>query len=145
MAGREQIANKLFALLSKSATFKTMSRRNRDPEGLDPSETPALFLVENEDKWDRSSGFNIPAIRAMNLVAIIYTDCGPDQNAIPSSFINDTLDAIEAAMVPDDQQTGAFTLGGLVQSCDIDGLSQRASGDVTGKALAVVPIRILIP
>ena len=143
---RETAVEALFAALQTSASFKTASRRNRDPEGLDPTATPALFLVESNDSWDRTAGYNMLAKRGMKLWAIVYIDVGPtDLNSIPSSFINDTLDAIEALFKPDNPITDTFTLGGLVQACLLDGDSQRSPGDITGKALAVVPIRMLFP
>lgn len=147
-ATREQIMVALFTTLSNApgeGVFITKSRRNRDPEGLDPTTTPALFLVEHTDKWDRTGGYNSVSKREMNVFAIVYYDAGTDQNIVPSSVLNPLLDAIEAALAPDNRQTNTFTLGGLVQACLIDGESQRASGDVTGKGLAVIPIRILIP
>jgi hypothetical protein len=142
---REAIMEALLAVLSGTAAFVTISRRNQNPEGLSPASTPALFLVEHEDTWDRRQGYNIAPVRTLAAVAIIYIDTGTNQNAIPSSFINATLESIEAAFVPDNRQTNTFTLGGLVQACILDGPSTRASGDVTGKGLVVVPIRILIP
>lgn len=146
-ASREQIVEALFGVLKTAADFKTASRRNRDPEGLDPTtETPALFLVEDTDGWDRTPGYNMLAKRGMKLWAIIYASVAPtDNDSIPSSIINDALDAIEDLFKPDNWQTDTFTLGGLVQACLLDGDSQRSPGDITGKALAVVPIRILFP
>ncbi len=148
MATREQAVQALFDVLKTSAEFKVASRRNQNPEGLDPAtETPALFLIESNDHWDRSQGgYNMLPKREMRLLAIIYTAIAPtDINSIPSSFINDTLDAIEALFAPDNLMTDTFTLGGLVQACLLDGKSQRSPGDITGKALAIVPIRILFP
>lgn len=145
MATREQIVQALFVLLQSSGYFVSAGRRNRDPEGLDPLVTPALFLLEDTDKWDRGQGYNQFAKREMKLYAIVYSDVGADDSAVPSTIINGALDAIEAKLQPDDVVNGTLTLGGLVQSVTIDGESQRSSGDTTGKALAVVPIRILFP
>jgi hypothetical protein len=144
-ATREQVMEALFAVLQGIATFVTSSRRNQDPEGLGPTQTPALFLVEHEDEWDRKQGYNIQAKRTLNAKAIIYIDVGSNPNAIPSSFINNALDALDVAFAPDNRATNAFTLGGLVAAVTIDGTSTRASGDFTGKGLAIVPIRILFP
>jgi hypothetical protein len=147
MASREQVITALFNILSASSEFKTSGRRNTNPEGLNPAQTPAFFLVEDTDKWDRNqAGYNNFAKREMKLYAILYNDVGSaNPSLVPNSLINDALDAIEAAMAPDDVVNGVFTIGGRVQSCTIDGESQRSSGDTTGKALAVVPIRILFP
>lgn len=143
---RETVVAALFKLLQGCGEFVTASRRLMDPEGLGPAETPALFLMEDTDHWDRSAGFNQLPKRTLMLKALIYTDVGATNfNALPATFLNNTLDAIEAAFQPDNVNTGAFTLGNLVEAATIDGTSQRASGDVTGKGMAVVPIRILLP
>jgi len=145
VATREQVMAALFTALAGVGAFVTKSRRNRDPEGLTPSQTPALFLVEHDDNWDRKAGLNAPAARLLSAKAILYIDTGTDENAIPSTFINNALDSMEAAFAPDNLVLGTFTLGGLVRACNLDGTSTRASGDVTGKGLVVVPIRILMP
>jgi len=146
MTSREAIVEALFSVLQKSAEFVTTGRRNTNPERLTPTQTPALFLVESVDKWDwQQSGYNNLAKREMRLLAILYNDTGTDQSKVPNAVINNALDAIELAMQPDNFTTETFTLGGLVQACLIDGATQRASGDTTGKALAIVPIRILLP
>ena len=142
---REQVVAALFGALSKSSEFVTSGRRNTGPESLTPAQTPAFFLVEGSDRWDRTAGFNQFAKREMKLYAILYSDAGNDASVVPNTVINNALDAIEAAMAPDDVNQGTFTLGGLVQAVTIDGESQRSSGETTGKALAVVPIRILFP
>lgn len=146
MPSREEIVEALFNVLKTSADYKTASRRNQNPEGLKPELTPALFLVEDTDRWDRTAGYNMLPKRSMKLWAIIYASVLPtDLNALPTSIVNNALDAIEGLLKPDNVMTDTFTLGGLVQACLLDGDSQRSPGDITGKALAVVPIRILFP
>ena len=112
---------------------------------MGPSQTPALFLVERDDDWNRGPGFNEPPIRTMRFWAILYNDVGTSDSAVPNTIINNAIDALELAMTPDDVINGTFTLGGLVQAVTLDGTTQRSSGDTTGKALAIVPIRVLIP
>ncbi len=146
MATREAIMAALFTALQGTSTFVLSSRRLQDPEGLTPQDTPALFLIEHEDHWERKAGYNIPAVRTLRCLALIYIDVGSDNpNAIPSTFINNALDAIEIAFAPPPNATNAFTLGGLVQAVTLDGPSVRASGDITGKGLVQIPIRILLP
>lgn len=81
----------------------------------------------------------------MRFWAIVYSDVGTNDSAVPNTIVNNILDAIEVAMKPDDILEGTLTLGGLVQAVTLDGTTQRSSGDTTGKALAIVPIRVLIP
>jgi hypothetical protein len=145
MATREAIMEALFVLVQQSGTFITIGRRLVDPEGLDVAQSPALFLVEHEDPYERKAGYNQLPKRELSARAIIYNDVGSNQNLIPSTFINNALDALDTLFKPDNRQTNSLTLGGLVLACLIDGTVTRASGDVTGKAMAIVPIRILLP
>lgn len=137
----------LLTLLKNSGDFVTSGRRLVNPEGLGPTQSPALFLVEHEDPYERKAqGYNLPPKREMQVRAIIYNDVGSgNQNAIPSQFINNVLDELDTLFVSDTLSTNTQTLGGLVKAVLIDGVITRASGDVTGKAMAVVPIRILLP
>jgi hypothetical protein len=144
MVSRETIITALFEKLAASGEFVTTGRRNRDPESIPTNQTPALLLVEHSEKYDVQSR-NLPAKRIINLRAIIYTDVGDDDNAIPATIINNMLDGVDAALAPDSPQTGFCTLGGLAYSVKIDGDVIKAPGDVTGKGLAIVPIQILIP
>jgi hypothetical protein len=142
MATREQVMAALFVLLSASSTFKTSGRRLRDPESVNGGDRPALFVIEANENYDRQAS-NVPAKHYMHVWAIIYTDVGDDDTAIPATQINAALDALDTAMKPDNTISRQLTLGGLVQSCIIDGEVMRASGDVNGKGVTAVPIKIL--
>jgi hypothetical protein len=149
MAGvtREQIMQALFARLSGApgqSSFVTTGRRLVDPENIAAQQRPALFVIAHGESYERE-GTNIPPRRTMDALALIFTDVGHDKNAIPEAQLNNLLDAIDAAMVPDNPLSGELTLGGLVKSCVIEGGIERASGDITGKGMAVVPIHIVLP
>ena len=144
VATREQIINALLVRLSASGQFKTIGRRNRNTESIPPHETPALLLVQHSEKYARPA-INLPPKRTISLRAIVYSDVGGNENAIPASVINNLVDAIDTAMIPDDPASQRCTLGGLVYSALIEGDVIEAPGDVTGKGLAIVPIQILIP
>lgn len=134
------------ALFSRLATssYKSSSRRMRDPETVAPENTPVLFLVEHSESHTNNTA-SLPTIRALLYTAFIYTDVGDDENAIPSTTINALLDEIEINLRPDDPQNNRCTLGNLVHSVIIEGDITKAPGDVTGKSLAIVPIRVLVP
>lgn len=146
MAGatREQIMTALLAVLSSTGDFVTISRRNRSPDSIGPAQSPALFLLDSSEEYERKSPSVWP-IRRMKVKAIFYNDVGNDQNVIPSTAINNILDALDLAFQSDSASTGRFTLGKLVQSCMIDGEVEKAPGEITGKSIAVVPIEIVIP
>lgn len=144
---REQIINALFEVLQQSAEFKVASRKNQNPEGLSwQTQCPALFLVENTNKFDRSAGYNQLAKRDLHMWAILYNAIDPsDVNGLAVSALNNALDTLETLFVPDNWQTQTFTLGGLVQACLIDGTVLQSPGEITNRAIAMVPIRILLP
>jgi hypothetical protein len=144
---REQVVTALETLLgsitANGLPLKTIGRRLRDPENVKSDDRPALFLVEHLDHWDESNKSpDIPAVRSMTVWGILYTDVGADQNAIPMMQINQFIESIEAALDPDN---AGFTLGGIVHSCKLAGEGIRAAGDTTGKSLAAIPIRIVLP
>ncbi len=145
MTTREDAINALLAVLAPAGSgYKSIGRRNAAPENFTPETTPALMLLCHSDEYMRPSP-SVPPKRKMVVLAIIYVDSGTDANAVPDTTINGLLDAIDAALVPDNQALGRCTLGGRVYSAMIDGNVERAPGDVTGKSLAIVPIKIEIP
>jgi hypothetical protein len=141
---REQIMTALLTTLTASGNFPTYGRRNRHPETIAATNTPALILVGHGETYERQSP-SLPARRTLDVDAIIYTDVGQNENAIPDSILNPLLDGLDASLMPDSPGTGRCTLGGLVYSAMIDGEIVKAPGDVTGKGLAIVPIRVIIP
>ena len=143
-ATREQVMRALFELLSRAGPFKSAGRRNRKPETIPAHDTPALMLVEHSDHYANASTSQ-PSVRRMMVRAIVYSDVGTNENAIPAAIVNPILDAIDAALRPAVPGAGACTLGGLVASVVIDGTIIKAPGDVTGKSVAIVPLNILLP
>lgn len=141
MTTREEAVQAVFAKIGTNS-YVERSRRMRDPESVAPANTPVLFLLEHSESFERPSA-SLPPSRVLHLRAFIYSDVGDDENAIPASTINALLDELETNLKPDDQ--GRCTLGGLVHSVMIDGDISKAPGDITGKSLAIVPIRVLIP
>lgn len=143
MATREQAMTALLALVQSSASFAVSGRRNRSPDAIGPAQSPAVFLIESADDYQTNPVG--PDRRTMTVKAFYYNDVGDDETAIPSTAINNAIEALEALLAPTPGQRGSFTLGGLVFSCRIDGQIKRAPGEVTGKSMAVVPIKIVLP
>ena len=143
-ATREQVMTALLALLQTSAEYKLISRRNRAPATITPALSPALLLLEDAETYVRKSPAQ-PPVRTLTAKAVIYNDVGPNPNAIPVTIVNQALDALDALLVPDDRATGRCTLGGLVYSAMLDGDVVKAPGDQTGVAMAIAPIRIVLP
>lgn len=143
-ATREQILEALLAVVASSGSFALKGRRNRAPETIGPSLSPAVFLVKAMETWKRPTP-QLQPVRTMLVKAYFYNDVGGDLNAIPEAVINAALDALDALFEPDNPVTGRFTLGGLVYSCMIAGDAKFSAGEITGKSLGIVPIEIVIP
>lgn len=147
---REQVMTVLLAQLSRITDadgnpLKTCGRRLRDPENVTSDQRPALFLVEHQDHW-QANDYDLPAIRIMTVWAVLYTDVGGDENAIPMTQINGFIESIEAMLDPStDNPNGGYTLNDLVRAVQIAGEGVRAAGDTTGKSVAAIPLRIVIP
>jgi hypothetical protein len=133
----------LFTRLTNSGDYTTVGRRNRDPENISPDNTPMLMLLEHSDTFLRPSK-SLPEIHKINLRAVIYTDVGDDDNAVPSITLNNLLQKMKDDLKPDDPMRNSCTLNGLVDSVMIDGDTVRSPGDTTGKSLVIVPIVITL-
>ena len=147
-ATREQIMDALLAQLAgitaQSTPLTAYGRRLRDPENVPGDQRPALFLVEHGDGWERPSP-SVPPKRILTVWALLYTDVGQNENLIPMTQINYFIESIEAALAPDMPALNRFTLSGLVFNCMLDGEGLRAAGDTTGKSVAALPIKIILP
>jgi hypothetical protein len=144
-ASRETILDALQNLLAATGPYKLVSRRDRAPEQVGPGLSPALFIIDPGERYERPSP-NLPPKRYLEVEAIFYNDVGPENlNLIPMTVVNNALDALDALLLPDDSAINRFTLGGLVYNCYVKGDIKKSTGAKTGKAGAIVPIEILIP
>jgi hypothetical protein len=143
---RKQIAAALLAQIAPTGSpfyAGNVGRRLRNPEGDAAPGQPGLFLIKPHEKFDHSKSM-LPAKRDLHFLAVIYTDVGGDQTAVPADIIDDLVDYVEGQLQPD-TATGRQTLGGLVQSVLIDGDLNFTPGDKDGKGETLIPIRVTIP
>jgi hypothetical protein len=145
---REPIAAALYALVCAQAgtvvNLRTSSRRLRNFDSVDPSQMPALFITQRPELQERGA-IGLPSKRTMNFEVYLYTADPQADSVIPVQQLNNMVDAIEAALVPN-PLTGVQTLGGLVQSARIDG-SVEYYENITAdnKSVAIIPIAVLVP
>jgi len=123
--------------------FVTTSRRLKHWDQV--AAQPALFLrgITEEAQYPQGQG-------ALQLLSIgaeiwIYTNAGQNPDAVPETALNNLIDAIQAAVAPDDPTQQRFTLGGLVFWCRIAGRIEKEPGDAAGQAVAMIPVEILVP
>lgn len=138
---RETIMEALLAQVTSGGAFITTGRRLLHWTKV--AAQPALFLRHVTDEYPpRPTG--IPAKVVMECEVWIYSQGGADPDVAPDVAMNDLLDALEQSLSP----PPAFrtqTLGGLVRHAWIEGKIEVHPGDLDGQAIAVVPIRILVP
>lgn len=142
ITGREAIEVALFILLSASAGYITTSRKMVLWDQLGPDQKPALYLqVPGEDHLHEQAE-GIPDVTVLTANVFIYAHVGDGQ--VGSTILNALLDALSTALTPN-VMTGRTTLGGLVSHVWIEGTVFRDPGDLDNEAVAVVPLRILVP
>lgn len=149
---RESIAAALFSVVSTAAGsvvgLVTSSRRVRMPTDVSPSEMPALFQAQVPEDYEHTQGgmLNLQAKRTMNFELGLFVYAAQENTVVPSTQLNDMIDAIEAAFAPDCPTVGSFTLGGLVSSARISGkigYFENFAGD--GISVATIPIAVMRP
>ena len=145
---REVIASALFGLVSPAASavvgLITSSRKLRHFDDVTPQEMPALFQAQGNETQERKN-FDIPAKRTMHFALYLYTADAQQPAVIPSTQINNMVDAIETVLLPS-PVTGKQTLGGLVAHTWIEGIIEVfecVTDD--GKSIAIIPIAVLMP
>lgn len=137
------LANTLKA--KASGTFPTISRRFKYWDQLSAVQTPALYIVQDQETHERMTA--VPDKRTLSGRLIIYTkveQASDTEDSVPADVMNAALDAVEAALDPA-PWPNVQTLGGKVAHCWIEGDVIMEDGAVDGIGLAVVPIKILVP
>jgi hypothetical protein len=96
---REPIAVALFAKLQAVTSFNTASRRLQGWSDVAPADQPALFVVESDPVAVQQPGLG--PVWNWRFDAHVYVNTGADTDVAPGTVMNPILDAIEAALVPD--------------------------------------------
>lgn len=137
---REDIYIALFQRLSACAEFITASRRMRHWSDVAPADQPALFQCEPRQIAQRSPGLD--TVWLLPVDAYVYVNTGADRDMAPGRIMNPLLDAISAALAPDNPMTNKCTLGGLVVHCWIEGEIETDEGALGDQGVAIIPIVI---
>lgn len=140
---REAIFAALFNLAKSSSGFQTTSRTLVNPDGIDIAALPALLQEQGEQITQKKVGTGMPSKWQYRASLWIVVAQGEDQNAIPATMLNNALDALELALQAP-TVGGLQTLGGLVYDCIISDKIQIHEPTLGSKAIAIVPILILV-
>ncbi len=139
---RETIYAALFVQLQSAlgASFKTMSRRWQPPDQISPADRPALYQVETGEVAATSMKIaGLPLKWNARVDLVIYTSGDTSPLTVPSTELNNLIDAVEAAL-PNAAKALAQTLGGKVYTARIDGKIEIVENVTGAMALAVVPV-----
>ena len=136
---RETVYAALFAKLQSVAGLTTVSRRLQNVQDVQPENFPAAFQLQGEQQ-NKYTG-NTPTIYTWKCDWLLYA-YSADPTVAPSTALNVLIDAAVAVLAP---VFGKQTLGGLVEYCAIDGSIQVFEGVLDNRAVAVIPIAILLP
>lgn len=104
---------------------------------------PAMFLRDGDEELQYND--TLLQLQEIEAEIWIYANAGQDPNAVPSTALNNLIDAIQCAVKPDMPGTYRFTLGGLVQWCRLQGRLLKDPGDTSGQAIALIPVVITVP
>lgn len=138
---REAIYSALFKLLANIDGINTADRILAHWDDVSPNMQPALFMTCVSQKAEQVTGF--PTKYSLEAKVWLYTH-RDTAGEIPSTAINQILDALDAALKPPAGPSFKQTLGGLVEHCWIDGEIQTDEGTLGNQAVAIVPIRLLV-
>jgi hypothetical protein len=136
---REAVYAALFAKLKSIPGLNTVSRRLQNVQDVAPENFPAAFQLQGEQA-NKYSG-TVPTVYTWKCDWLLYA-FNADPLDAPSTALNTLIDAAVAVLAP---AFGKETLGGLVEYCAIDGNIQVFEGVLGDRAVAVLPITILLP
>ena len=112
--------------------FTSMGRKQTLPPTLKIADMPALFLVAEKEEQIPQKPPGAPPKLILHGLIYVYAwnpapveDIGKEQ-VLGETVMNGLLEAIDGAFLPDDPNTGKFTLGGLVTHCWIEGKTFRS-------------------
>lgn len=112
-----------------------------------PDKRPAII------QWELPEDFAEPGVDVMSdvtlhAVIVVVADVGPNKDndtTPPISVLNGLVDQVQAALRKTDPLSGLQTLGGKVARTFIQGRVLKFSGDDDGTAVALIPVRMIVP
>lgn len=137
---RETIYSTLFSKLILATGVKTSSRILKMYSEVDVQDQPALFQIQTGETPHQVK--TMPVKWTMTVDIYLYINRGGDPKAIPSQQLNNMIDNIENALLPN--QDGFQTLGGLVSHCWINGKIQTSEGILGEQEVAIIPIEMYL-
>ncbi|AEV24620.1 hypothetical protein Dsui_0200 [Azospira oryzae PS] len=136
---RETIYSALFDRLKDIPGIVTASRRLRHWSDVGQGDQPALFQAQKTQTAVQQTGTSGKWLLPADLYLYVQNQSADG----PSAALNTLIDAVEAALAPDNPIKNTNTLGGLVEYCRIEGVIETDEGTLGDQAVAIVPVVIL--
>jgi hypothetical protein len=137
---RETVFQALFDLVSQAPGFVTRSRRWVPWSNCPASLQPALYQAQSNQRADEQAATGLTRW-TLHAWLMIYNRIGADPAAIPSTPLNQLVDAVENVLqAPCGEKQ---TLGGLVTQCSIVGDVLIDEGVLDQQGIAMLPIVII--
>lgn len=139
-ATREAVFAALFAQLQAVPGLTLVSRRLKNTQDIAAEDFPAAFQVQGPQKIIYKGG--VPAVLDMEVSWVLSVN-NDDPSSAPSTDLNNLIDAACAQIAP----APGFErqdLGGLVEYCAVEGTIDVVEGVLGNRAVAVIPIRIVM-
>jgi len=140
-ASRESIYAALFAQLQTISGLATSSRRLKNVQDMQPEELPAAFQVQ-EKQSGKYTG-TTPTRLTLRASWLFYAHSS-DVTVAPSTALNNLVDQASEILAPANPGM-RNTLGGLVEYAAISGDIEVFEGVLGDRAIAIVPIEIVLP
>lgn len=140
-ATRETVYAALYAKLATLPGLVTVSRRLQNVQDVAAENFPAAFQLQGEQQTTYSG--STPSIFKWKADWLLYA-YSADPAVAPSTALNTMIDAA-CALLNSDPGQPRQSLGGLVEYCAVDGNIQVFEGVLGDRAVAVIPITILLP
>jgi hypothetical protein len=138
---RATIVNALFMRLTSAGNFATIGERL--VYWTEVAEQPALFVRYTGDEYAPRLT-RMPAKVVVECEVWLYTKAGENPAVPPAIALAGLVDMVEQLLAPG-PNAEAQTLGGQVTHCWIEGRTDIHPGDLDGQAIAVIPVKILVP
>lgn len=141
-ASRETIFANLFTILQGAYAWQTVSRKLKNVQDVAPEAFPAAYQLQGNQALQYQGGMPTKGTWEASWLLYSYSD---NPNVPPSSGLNAMVDAVLAALKPADGPIVRNTLGGTVEYAAAEGNIEIFEGVLGDRAVAVVPIKILVP
>jgi len=154
IVSRETIYAATFARIAalKGTVIQDCSRKLIHWEDLQPSQMPFVCQVQMPERGDYKLMQGVPTKWNGRISYVIYVSSAGDSDLVPSTAMNNVVDAIEAAFSPfksngqrnTDEQQGRCTLGGLVHDIRVFGEVELDDGSLGTQSVAIVPVEFIV-